>query len=135
MPASQPLSAVLLLAAAVALLLAALANPAAAAVSGQFGGSRMVILRHAPGTRVVAGDGAAGAHNNNKQWRYYAGRVEDEVAPEFGGMLATNSNGGRISTGALNKDRPGCQSGSQCAAKPAGGSYTRPCTYRNMCPH
>ncbi|CAN6343433.1 unnamed protein product [Urochloa humidicola] len=121
MPASQPL-AVLFLAAAVALLLAALANPAAAAVSGQYGGGRMVILRHAAGTSVAGGGG---------KWRY--GRVEDEVAPEFGAMLATNSNGGRISTGALDKNRPGCQSSSQCAGKPAGGSYTRPCTYRNQC--
>ncbi|CAN6338673.1 unnamed protein product [Urochloa humidicola] len=127
MPAGQPV-AVLLLAAAVALL-SALAGPAAAAASGQFGGGSMVIIRHAAGTSV-AGGGAAGAHNSNK-WRYR--RVEDEVTPELGGMLAANSNGGRISTGALNRNRPGCQSSSQCAGKPAGGSYTRPCTYRNQC--
>ncbi|CAN6329515.1 unnamed protein product [Urochloa humidicola] len=118
MPASQPV-AVLLLVTAVALLLAALVNPAAAA-SSQYGGGRMVIIRHAAGTSVAG-----------SKWRY--GRVEDEVAPEFGGMLAMNSNGGRISTGALDKNRPVCQSSSQCAGKPAGGSYTRPCTYRSQC--
>nr|TKW28615.1 LOW QUALITY PROTEIN: hypothetical protein SEVIR_3G340000v2 [Setaria viridis] len=76
-------------------------------------------------------DGVAGGAARVDKWRYRL--VEDEVAPEFGGVLATNSNGGRISTGALNRNRPGCQSGSQCAGKPAGGSYTRPCTYRNQC--
>jgi hypothetical protein len=89
-----------------------------------------MVFVHGPGTTTKQVGGARG-----NEWRHYlAPRVEDEVAPEFGGILTTNSGGGSISSGALNKDRPGCQSGNQCAAK-GGGSYTRPCTYKNQCPH
>ena len=132
MSTSAPL-AVLLLATAVALLLAASsvvpAAAAAAAVSGgRYGGGGRMVFVHGPGTTTKQVGGARG-----NEWRHYLARVEDEVAPEFGGILATNSRGGSISSGALNKDRPVCPSGSQCAAR-GGGSYTRPCTYKNQCP-
>ncbi|CAD6269743.1 unnamed protein product [Miscanthus lutarioriparius] len=133
MSTSAPL-AVLLLATAVALLLAAssvVPTAAAAAVSGgRYGGGGRMVFVHGPGTTTKQVGGARG-----NEWRHYlAPRVEDEVAPEFGGILATNSEGGSISSGTLNKDRPVCPSGSQCAAR-GGGSYTRPCTYKNQCPH
>ena len=129
MSTSAPL-AVLLLATAVALLLAASSVVPAAAGGGRYGGGGTMVFVHGPGTTKQVG----GARGN--EWRHYdlAPRVEDEVAPEFGGILATNSEGGSISSGTLNKDRPVCPSGSQCAAR-GGGSYTRPCTYKNQCPH
>ena len=79
----------------------------------------MVIIRRGPGTTAGrAGDGRL---------------LEDEVAPEIGGLLGAGGGGG-IGYGALDKDRTGCQSGNQCAAQ-AGGSYTRGCTYNDRCPH
>jgi hypothetical protein len=127
---TSPPLAVVLLATAVALLLAASLVSPATASGGRYGGGGRMVFVHGPGTTTKQVGGARG-----NEWRHYlAPRVEDEVAPEFGGILPTNSGGGSISSGALNKDRPGCQSGNQCAAK-GGGSYTRPCTYKNQCPH
>ncbi|CAN6334518.1 unnamed protein product [Urochloa humidicola] len=124
MAASLPLAVLLFL------LLAASVAPATAGV--RHSGARMVIIRHGPGTRL--GGGAAGARASN-EWRY--GRsLEDEVAPELellGGVLGAGDGGG-IGYGALDKDRPGCQNGNQCAAQ-GGGSYTRGCTYKDHCPH
>jgi len=132
MSTSPPL-AILLVATAMALLLASSVIPAAAAAAavasgGRYGGGRMVFVHGPRRTKQVGG-----ARGN--EWRHYLARVEDEVAPEFGGILATNSRGGSISSGALDKGRPICPSGSQCAARGGGGSYTRPCTYKNQCPH
>ncbi|CAD6267361.1 unnamed protein product [Miscanthus lutarioriparius] len=88
----------------------------------------MVIIR-APGARVL--DVSAGGALN--KWQQQQRRlVEDEVAPEFGGLLGTG-NGGSISDGALNKDRQNCLPSGQCT-KP-GGSYTRGCTFKDHCPH
>ncbi|CAD6267365.1 unnamed protein product [Miscanthus lutarioriparius] len=96
MSTSPPL-AVLLVATAMALLLASSVIPAAAAAAvasgGRYGGGRMVFV-HGPGRTKQVG----GARGN--EWRHYLARVEDEVAPEFGGILATNSRGGSISSGA-----------------------------------
>ncbi|CAD6269741.1 unnamed protein product [Miscanthus lutarioriparius] len=102
----------------------------ATAGGGEYSGPRMVIIRR-PATTTRAG-GAAGARSN--KWRQHYRRLEDEVAPELGGMLLGAGEGG-IGYGALDKDRPGCQSGNQCAAKGPGGSYTRGCTYESQCPH
>ncbi|KAG0521334.1 hypothetical protein BDA96_08G151400 [Sorghum bicolor] len=129
MSTNPPLAVVLLATAAMTLLLAATSSVSPAAAAATVGGGRMVFV-HGTGTKVVAG--ARGT-----EWRrhYLAPRVEDEVAPEFGGILATtDSRGGGISAGVLNKNRLFCPSSSQCAAK-GGGSYTRPCTYKNQCPH
>jgi len=60
--------------------------------------------------------------------------VEDEVAPELGGLLLGAGDGG-IGNHVLNPDNTGCESSSQCAAKGRGGSYTRPCTYKDYCAH
>jgi hypothetical protein len=117
---SLPLAVVFLV---LVLVLVASAVPATA--GGKYSGARMVIIR-GPGTRVV---GAAGAQSN------YRRLVEDEVAPELGGGLLLGAGEGGIGYGALDKDRPGCQSGNQCAAKGPGGSYTRGCTYESQCPH
>ncbi|TKW28611.1 hypothetical protein SEVIR_3G340400v4 [Setaria viridis] len=125
---SLPLAAVLFL------LLAASAGPATA--SGQHSGARMVIIRRGAGLRAGGGSVAAGARANDK--RRYDQLLEDEVAPEpeLRGLmrLGAGDGGGSIGYGALEKDRPGCQSGNQCAAQ-GGGSYTRGCTYKDHCPH
>ena len=60
--------------------------------------------------------------------------VEDEVAPELGGLVLGAGDGG-IGNHVLNPDNTGCESSSQCAAKGRGGSYTRPCTYKDYCAH
>jgi hypothetical protein len=112
-----------------AVLIFLLASAVPATAGGEYSGTRMVIIR-GPGTRIV---GAAGAQTTNN-WRQHHRRLEDEVAPELGGLLL-GAGEGDIGYGALDKDRPGCQSGNQCAAKGGGGSYTRPCTYKNECPH
>ncbi|KAL6622476.1 hypothetical protein ACP70R_032355 [Stipagrostis hirtigluma subsp. patula] len=122
MPASVPLAVVL---AAAALLLLA-----RAAAAGEYGG-RMVIV-HASG--ITGGTGARDLVTaaSTTTWRHR--RLEDEVAPEFpvggGGML--RAGGGEISYGALDRDKAQCQRDNQCAAK-GGGSYTRPCTFKNQC--
>ncbi|PUZ67544.1 hypothetical protein GQ55_3G444200 [Panicum hallii var. hallii] len=116
MPASSrrpPLAAViLLLPAAIALLLSLSCCPVAAA---NYGGSRAVAA-------------AAGAAPVDSEW--LRRRLEDEVAPEFGGMLAQGANQPYIIYKGLNKDRQAC-GGRGCAA--AGASYTRPCTYADRC--
>ncbi|KAJ1265754.1 hypothetical protein BS78_08G099600 [Paspalum vaginatum] len=133
MSPSPPLAGALLqIAAAVAFLLAALAaGPAAAAASGQYGGGRMVII-HAPTSRTPVVVGAAGT-----KWQWHYRRVEDEVAPEFGGggrQLAEGSDR-HIGYEALHPNKPFCPPRSQCAAKGGrGGSATHRCTYRNLCP-
>ncbi|XP_062204769.1 uncharacterized protein LOC133906776 [Phragmites australis] len=111
MPASLPLATVLLLLAA------------SAAATGDGYSGRMVII-DAPGTRV------AGARDGK-----WPRRLENDVAPEFpaAGSLQ-GADGGHISTGALQKDKPVCLSGNQCATQARGGSYTRPCTYQGQCP-
>ncbi|RCV18733.1 hypothetical protein SEVIR_3G340200v4 [Setaria viridis] len=121
MPASPPLAVLLLL--ATALLLAASAGPAAA---DKHGGGRMAIVIRAPGTRVAA----AGSLDRSSKW--HGRRLEDEVAPEFGGgglLAALGAGQGQISYEALEKDRAAC--GDRCAGK--GAPYTRPCTYREQC--
>jgi hypothetical protein len=93
----------------------------------------MVIIRGrgpAATTRVV---GAAGARSNEWQQQYRR-LVEDEVAPELGGLLLGAGDGG-IGNHVLNLDNTGCESSSQCTAKGRGGSYTRGCTYKEHCPH
>jgi hypothetical protein len=86
----------------------------------------MVII-HAPGSsRVVSASGAL------NKWQQQRRLVEDEVAPEFGGLLGAG-NGGYISSNAENKDRPVCLPDGSCAAR--GGPYTRPCTYKDHCAH
>ena len=111
MPASPRLAALLL---AAAVLLAASASPAAAddkhVIGG--GGGRMVIVRAPAGT--------------SSRWQR---RLEDEVAPEFGGLLL-GADQGHISYDTLNKGRAAC--GDSCAAK-GGKPYTRPCTYQEKC--
>jgi len=101
MSTSPPL-AVLLLATAMALLLASSVIPAAAVASGgRYGGGRMVFV-HGPGRTKQVG----GARGN--EWPHYLGRVEDEVAPEFGGILATNLRGGfRMEGGRIRGPRRG----------------------------
>ena len=111
MPASPPLAA-LLLAAAVTVQLAASASPAAADKHIIGGGGRMVIVRAPAGT--------------SSRWQR---RLEDEVAPEFGGLLL-GADQGHISYDTLNKGRAAC--GDSCAAK-GGKPYTRPCTYQEQC--
>ena len=69
---------------------------------------------------------AAGAAPDS-EWRRR--RLEDEVAPELGGMLALGANQGHITYNTLNKNRPSCGGG--CAAR--GASYTNKCTYKNRC--
>ncbi|RLN29815.1 hypothetical protein C2845_PM05G14160 [Panicum miliaceum] len=60
------------------------------------GGGRMVIIRAPWAT-------SAGARSRRQR------RLEDEVAPEFGGGLLLGADQGRyISYGALNKNRPAC---------------------------
>nr|CAB3466248.1 unnamed protein product [Digitaria exilis] len=120
MASARPL-AVVLLAAAVALMLAATAiNPAAAGVTGGGAGGRMLIIRRAPpGTPTSGGGGRS-------RWKHQT--VEDEVAPEFGAMLATN--GRFVSSGALTASKAVCIR--NCGGK-GGGSYTRPCTYKGQC--
>ncbi|OEL22562.1 hypothetical protein BAE44_0016419 [Dichanthelium oligosanthes] len=56
-------------------------------------------------------------------------RLEDEVAPEFGGLQLAGAGEGNL---ALDKNRPGCLKGGQCNGKPDGGSYVRPCTYNDQ---
>ena len=124
-----PLASALLATAIVAILAATSAFPVAAAASAadKYSG-RMVIIR-APGARVL--DVSAGGALN--KWQQQQRRlVEDEVAPEFGGLLGAG-NGGSISDGALNKDGQVCLPSGQCT-KP-GGSYTRGCTYGKKCAH
>ncbi|KAF8776670.1 hypothetical protein HU200_003396 [Digitaria exilis] len=84
MPVRAPLP-VLLLGATVALLLAvsAIGTPAAAANNYGGGGGRMVIIRAPPPGTTTRTSAAAGGRNRWQQWR----RVEDEVAPEFAGLL------------------------------------------------
>ncbi|CAN6329520.1 unnamed protein product [Urochloa humidicola] len=130
MAASSPLTVLLFI-----LLLAASAVPATVADDKNSGVARMVIIiRHDPGTRA-AGGSTAGARAGN-EWRYGRRLVEDEVASEelmIGCVLGAGDDGGGIGYGALDKDRPGCQSGNQCAAQ-GGGSYTCGCTYKDHCP-
>ncbi|KXG23764.1 uncharacterized protein LOC110429870 [Sorghum bicolor] len=127
-----PLAA-LVLATAVTLLVATSAVPvaAAAANNNKYYSGRMVIIR-APGatTVVVSAGGALNKWRRQQQRRRRL--VEDEVAPEFVGLLGAG-NGGQVSYNAENKDRPVCLPDGSCAAR--GGSYTRPCTYKDHCPH
>ena len=111
MPASSrlPLAAVVLLLPAATTLLFLCFCPAAAAATSD--------------SRVVAAAGAA----PDSEWRRR--RLEDEVAPELGGMLALGANQGHITYNTLNKNRPSCGGG--CAAR--GASYTNKCTYKNRC--
>ncbi|PVH63085.1 hypothetical protein PAHAL_3G469600 [Panicum hallii] len=117
MPASSrrpPLAAViLLLPAAIALLLSLSCCPVAAA---NYGGSRAVAAA------------AAGAAPVDSEW--LRRRLEDEVAPELGGMLAQGANQRYITYKGLNKDGQAC-GGRGCAAK--GASYTQACTYADLC--
>ncbi|KAF8776669.1 hypothetical protein HU200_003395 [Digitaria exilis] len=111
---ARPL-AVLLLAATVALLLAA----SVADAGGVVGGGRMLIIRRAPGTTTSGGGGRS-------RWQQQS--VEDEVAPEFGAMLATNGN--FVSSRALTASKAACIN--NCGGK--GRSYVRPCNklYRSQ---
>jgi hypothetical protein len=118
--------------AVVAILVATSAVPvatAAAATADKYSG-RMVIIR-APGARVL--DVSAGSALN--KWQQRRRRlVEDEVAPEFGGLQLGAGNGGSsVSNDALNKDGQVCLPSGQCT-KP-GGPYTRGCTYGEKCAH
>jgi hypothetical protein len=119
---SMPLAVLLFL-----LVVVASAVPATA----EYSGARMVIIRRGPGIRV--GGGAAGVQSN--KWRRHYRRLEDEVAPELGGLLGAGGSGGSIDYRALDKNTSGCGKGNQCAAKGHGGSYTRSCTYKERCPH
>ncbi|RLM98936.1 hypothetical protein C2845_PM06G31780 [Panicum miliaceum] len=71
---------------------------------------------------------AAGAAPVDSEWRRR--RLEDEVAPELGGMLAQGADHGYITYNTLNKDGQACGGGG-CAAR--GASYTQTCTYANQC--
>ena len=127
-----PLASALLATAIVAILAATSAFPVAAAASAadKYSG-RMVIIR-APGARVL--DVSAGGALN--KWQQQQRRlVEDEVAPEFGGLLGAGNGGGHVSNDALNPDKGVCLPHAQCAARRPGGSNTRPCTFKNYCPH
>ncbi|ONM01439.1 hypothetical protein ZEAMMB73_Zm00001d030735 [Zea mays] len=106
---SMPLAVPLFL-----LVVVASAVPATA----EYSGARMVIIRSGPGTRV--GGGAAGAQSN--KWRRHYRRLEDE-------------RGGSIDYRVLDKNTSGCVKGNQCATKGSGGSYTRPCMYKEGCPN
>lgn len=119
---SMPLAVPLFL-----LVVVASAVPATA----EYSGARMVIIRSGPGTRV--GGGAAGAQSN--KWRRHYRRLEDEVAPELGGLLGAGGSGGSIDYRVLDKNTSGCVKGNQCATKGTGGSYTRPCMYKEGCPN
>jgi len=123
-----PVAAFLLATAVVAILAATSAVPVAAAAAHKYNG-RMVIIR-APGARVLDVDDSTGGALN--RWQQRRRLVEDEVAPEFVGLLGAG-NGGQVSYNAENKDRPVCLPDGSCAAR--GGSYTRPCTYKDHCPH
>ncbi|KAF8667533.1 hypothetical protein HU200_052731 [Digitaria exilis] len=89
----------------------------------------VIVRRRGSGTRVLGG-GAARDANTNSKWRHHGRLLEDEVAAEE--LLGGGE--GSIGYGALDKDRAGCQSSSQCAGKGGVGSYTRPCTYKDHCP-
>ncbi|KAG2630159.1 uncharacterized protein LOC120699857 [Panicum virgatum] len=115
MPASTrlPLAAVtlLLLPACTVLLLSLSCCPVQAAADYGAGGGMAAV--------------AAGAAPVDIEWRQR--RLEDEVAPELGGMLAAGQ--GYISYNTLDKQSCG---GGGCAAR--GASYTgNGCTYNNQC--
>ncbi|XP_066383586.1 uncharacterized protein [Miscanthus floridulus] len=118
-----PLAA-LLLATAVTLLVATSAVSVAAAADKYSG--RMIIIR-APGASVP--DVSGGALNKWQQRRM----VEDEVAPDLGGLLAGAGDPRGISYGALDPNKPVCLHGN-CAAqgRPITG---RPCASLYGCPH
>ncbi|KAJ1265753.1 hypothetical protein BS78_08G099500 [Paspalum vaginatum] len=116
------------------LLAASAVVPAAtaAAAGGDYygGGARMVVITRGTGTRVI---GAARGDRSHNKWQHHRRLVEELVAPELGGgMLGASGSG--IGYDALDKNSPECQRDNQCAAK-SGGSYTRPCTYKDHCRH
>ncbi|XP_066383589.1 uncharacterized protein [Miscanthus floridulus] len=126
--------AALLIATAVAIIAATSAVPVVAAAppaaADKYSG-RMVII-HAPGSsRVVTAGGVLNKWRQQQQRRL----VEDEVAPEFGGLLGAGNGGGHISNDALKPGRGICLPHAQCAARGPGGSNTRPCTFKDYCPH
>ncbi|CAN6329518.1 unnamed protein product [Urochloa humidicola] len=115
----------LLVTAIAALLLAATSATSSPAAADNHSGGRMAtIIIRAHGARVPAAAASGGSrskwHEYDRRWRL----LEDEVAPEFGGLL-----GGHISADPLIKDRAACTS--NCAGK--GEPYTRPCIYKNQC--
>ena len=121
-----PVAAFLLATAVVAILAATSAVPVAAAAAHKYNG-RMVIIR-APGARVLDVDDSTGGALN--RWQQRRRLVEDEVAPELGGLLGAGDGPG-ISYGAFDPNRPVCLHG---CAQP-GQHYTRPCAASHYCPN
>ncbi|KAF8667536.1 hypothetical protein HU200_052734 [Digitaria exilis] len=130
MPVRAPLPVLLHGATVVAILLAAsaiISTTPAAAANNHGGGGRMVIIRAPPHGTTTTSAAAVRARSRSR-WLQQRRRVEDEVAPEFAGLLGAVDD-----PTAASSLVPGQQVciGGKCVA--AGQSYIRPCTYGTQC--